>query len=165
MLCIGQRHELDMSRNFWEMDESGALDLGHGVWMYTRNTNENDLGKESERAEYCFCALDCHRIGRGTKDGVSSLMALGIAVNLQEKIGGYIYWCDEEEGYTFYLGGVKAFEDRTYDWWVWPYPDDWWVAYLDGYKVVDWQALADECTRRERDWYLSMVTRRERDNA
>lgn len=161
MLCIGERHELDMSREFWEMDQSGALDLGHGVWMYTRNTSEDDLGQESEKAEYCFCALGCFNVGTGTKENRSALTALGIAVRLQEKIGGYVYDCCEEEGFTFYLGGIDAFKSRTSDWWSWPEEYDWFAKYIDGkYSINDWQALADECTKNLRDWYLRMVEKK-----
>lgn len=160
MLCIGERHELDLSRDFEEMDESGALDLGQGVRMYTRNTDEGDLGRESERAEYCFCALGCHRIGVRTREGLSSLLALGIAVNLQERLGGHVCWSDEVEGYTFYLGGMEAFRERTTDWWAWFSDGDWWAKYVvDGVEVWDWQALAEECTAREREWYQSMLKR------
>ena len=168
MLCIGQKHELDFSRgDYDEIDKIGAHYLGHGVWMYTRNTSEDDLGKESEEAEYCFCALGCHRIGIFTNEQRTSLTALGIAVNLQKTIGGYVYWCEEPEGFTFYLGGVGAFKDRTYDWWAWPFPDDWWVSHLnDDFEVADWKALAAECMTRERDWYMSMIRPgKENDNA
>lgn len=163
MLCIGERHEIDFSKgDFEDMDKAGALDLGSGVYMYTRNTSEEDLGKESEKAEYCFCALGCHEIGRKTKESMSALMALGVAVNLQKTIGGHLYWCEEPEGFTYYLGGMEAFMDRTYDWWCWPFPDDWWASYVrDGCEVVGWKALAEECTDNMRDWYMSIVSKKE----
>ena len=159
MLCIGQRHELDFSKGDFEyMDRIGAIDLGHGVWMYTRDAEEGDLGNESEKTEYCFCALGCHRIGTKTREQRSALMALGIALNLQKSIGGYVFTCEEEEGYTFYLGGMQAFQDRTYDWWMWPLEDDWWAPHISGrHEIVDWDSLANECTERNINWYLSMT--------
>lgn len=158
MLCIGHRHELDFKMGDYEdMDKIGAIDLGYGVWMYTRDTEDDDLGKESEKAEYCFCALGCHRVDKLTDEGRVGLMALGIALNLQKTIGGYVYWCDEYEGDTFYLGGLDAFKDRTSDWWSWPLEGDWWEAYADDTGVLDWYAIAEGCTARNTLWYRSEI--------
>lgn len=158
MLCIGQRHELDLTKgDFEDMDKIGANYLGHGVWMYTRDADEGDLGKESEKTEYCFCALGCHCVSATRKEGLAGLMALGIAVNLQKTIGGYVYWNGEYEGDTFYLGGVEAFRDRTEDWWCWPMDGDWWAKYCGVNDALDWVGLAEECTARNALWYRSEI--------
>lgn len=159
MLCIGQRHELDFNKgDFEDMDKIGAIYLGHGVWMYTHDAKEGDLGKESEKTEYCFCALGCHCVSATQKEGLAGLMALGIAVNLQKTIGGYVYWNGEYEGDTFYLGGVEAFRDRTEDWWCWP-EGEWWEDFVDDTGVFDWRSIAESCTKRNNDWYKSELER------